>query len=221
MAKPRMNLYGFPHKGIRNALAQLSLLAGNTNYSDEEELRILKALTSELAALLELHADIEDDIMLPALEARAPGSTTENIEEHIKLDKDVQAFHNQIKSITVNSEAGQGANFYTAVNHFYAQYIVHMAMEEFEINPIIWEKFTDEELFAMQGQIFAGFTPDQMMNMFKYIIPALNPFERKIMLGGFKIKASVDFFNNVMNMLTGYMPESSYKQLEAMLSQVE
>ncbi len=216
-----MNLYGFPHKGIRNALAQLSFLAGNTNYSDEEELEKLKNLTSELATLLELHAGAEDDIMLPALEARAPGSTTENIEEHILLDKEVQAFHNQIKSITVDSKAGQGANFYAAVNHFYAQYIVHMAMEEFEINPILWEEFTDEELLAMQGQILGSFTPDQMMLMFKYIIPALNPFERKIMLGGFKAKAPVDYFSQVMDMLTDHMPSNSYKQLEALLSQVE
>ena len=55
--------------------SQVSLLAGNTDYSDENSLDQLKKLTTELVTLLSVHAQKEDDIVLPALEAKAQATS--------------------------------------------------------------------------------------------------------------------------------------------------
>ena len=90
-------------------------------------------------------------------------------------------------------------------------------MEESEINPVIWANLADEELMELQGQIMASLSPDNIMMWFKYIVPALNPFERTIILGGFKENAPAEFFDQVLNMLKDYMSENEHLQLETML----
>ena len=63
----------------------------------------------------------------------------------------------------------------------------------------------------------ATLTPDQIMMWFRYIVPALNPFERSIIMGGFKENAPVEFFGQVLKMLKEYMPENEHVKLETML----
>lgn len=217
MSPPRMNIYGFPHKGLRIALSQLSMLSGNTDYSDAESLAKLKNLSLELITLLNLHLHSEEDVVLPALETKVPGSTRQNVEEHEQLEKEIEAFDKQLKNITVDSAPNAGAEFYEAVYNFHSKYITHMAMEEGEINPLIWANFTDEEIMAWHGQVMATLTPDQIMMWFRYIVPALNPFERSIIMGGFKENAPVEFFGQVLKMLKEYMPENEHVKLETML----
>ena len=97
MNQPRMNIYGFPHKGIRIALSRLSMLAGNTDYSDTESLEKLKTLTTEIVTMLDLHRHSEEDVVLPALESKVPGSTTENVEEHVQLENEIEGIRQTIK----------------------------------------------------------------------------------------------------------------------------
>ena len=217
MSQPRMNIYGFPHKGLRIALSQLSMLSGNTDYSNESSLEKLKNLSEELVTLLDLHLHSEEDVVLPALEARVQGSTSENIEEHEQLEKEVKV-EKQLKDITVNSTPDSGAKFYESVSNFQSKYIAHMAMEERDINPIIWANFTDDEIMAWHGQVMSILTPDQIMMWFKYIVPALNPFERSMIMGGFKENAPSEFFDSVLEMLNGYMSENAHSQLKKMLN---
>jgi len=215
MDQPRMNIYGFPHKGLRNLLSQVSLLSGNTDYSNAVSLEKLKDLTTELVTLLDLHVHSEEDVLLPALEVKVPGSTRENVEEHEQLEKEIKDFDEKMKNITVDSTPDSGVKFYESVYNFHSKYIAHMAMEESEINPVIWANLADEELMELQGQIMASLSPDNIMMWFKYIVPALNPFERTIILGGFKENAPAEFFDQVLNMLKEYMSENEHLQLES------
>lgn len=215
----RMNVYGFPHKGLRVALPELAQKAGNTDYRDEDSLRTLKELADEVVMLLELHTHSEDEILLPALEAKVPGSTQENMDDHRRLENMMADFHNYIRVINTQSEPEEGVKFYNDVNEFYSLYIQHMTMEENEINPLIWANFTDEELLELQEQIMSTLNPDEMMSWLRYIIPGANPYERVNILDGVKVKAPVEFFASVMNMLRGRLTYTEYLRLETMLNE--
>ncbi|MDH5370101.1 MAG: hemerythrin domain-containing protein [Gammaproteobacteria bacterium] len=218
MNKPRMNLYAFPHKGLRNAISQLSLIAGNTNCSDQDSINTLKSLAEEVFTLLELHAHSEETVVLSALEAKVPGSSDENIAEHAQLEKEIEAMKQELIPITSDSPPSLVSNFYGAVSNFYSNYLAHMAMEESKMNTIIWENFTDDELMEQHGKIMSSLTPEQIMMWFKYIIPALNHFERTIIMGGFKANAPTPFFNMVLDMLSGLIKQKEHQQLSTALS---
>jgi hypothetical protein len=218
MNQPRMNLYGFPHKGLRNAISQLSQSAGNTNCADSVSLSALKTLANEVFTLLELHAHSEETVVLPALESKVAGSTAENLAEHAQLEKEIEVMQQTLNAITTESNPGMASNFYTLVSNFHSRYLAHMAMEESKMNALIWENFTDTDLMAQHGQIMSALTPEQIMMWFKYIVPALNPFERTIIMGGFKANAPKPFFDSVLDMLSGLMQKNELHQLSTALS---
>lgn len=209
----RMNIYGFPHKGIRLALGQLSTLSGNTDYSSTKAVSKLQALTTEIVTMLALHLHSEESVVLPAVEAKVPGSTHENIEEHEALEKQEKEMAALMDRISANPDPAKGVAFYEAVNDFVSKYFAHMAMEETDINKIIWANFKDEEIMAWHGQVMSTLTPDQVMLWFKYIVPALNPMERQIIMGGFKANAPEEFYNAVLDMLQEYLPAEDHVQV--------
>lgn len=218
MNQPRMNIFAFTHKGLRLALSKLTIQTGKTDVSDEKSLAALKSLTKEVVELLDLHAHAEDSFVLPALEKRVPGSTARILVDHKDLDQSVSVFASQVEAMTLNSPPAQTASVYASIFSFYANYIIHMAMEEHDINLLIWEHFSDDEIMGWQGQIMSSFTPDQILTFYKYMVPALNPIERSILLGGFKASAPAKFFDSVMNMVEQHLPAKEYSQLQTKLS---
>jgi len=215
--QPRMNLYGFPHKGLRNGISQVSMAAGTANASDPASLESLKALADELFTLLEEHAHSEESVVLPALEAKLAGSTEDNLAEHERLEAQIASLKEMLNAIEPGSHPGVLAGFYGAFSNFHAEYLTHMAMEEGKMLPLIWDNFSDEELMGQHGRIMASFTPKQILLWFKYIIPALNPMERGIIMGGFKANAPAPFFDSVMAMLSGQMPGGEYQAMATAL----
>ncbi len=211
----RANIYGFPHKGIRNGLSQLLLLAGKTDYTKSDSVNKLNDLTKEVLEILDLHLHSEEDVILPAVEAKVPGSAHENIEEHKALEKEVDDIAAQINTIKANPNPAFGIAFFNAINGFMSRYLLHMQMEENEINTIIWKTFTDEEIMAWHGQVMSTLKPDQITLWFKYIVPALNPMEQSIILGGFKMNAPPEFYQTVMDMLKNYLTIHEYQNCTA------
>lgn len=217
MNQPRMNVYGFPHKGLRNGFSQVSMAAGTANPSDPASLESLKTLSDELFTLLEHHSHAEESVVLPALEAKLAGSTADNLAEHERLEAEIARIKEMLNDIEPGSPPGALAGFYGAFSNFHAEYLAHMAMEEGKMLPLIWDNFSDEELMKQHGRIMASFAPEQILMWFKYIVPALNPVERGIILGGFKVNAPEPFFDSVMAMLSMQMPGGEYQAMAAAL----
>jgi hemerythrin-like domain-containing protein len=215
MTSPRMNIYGFPHKGLRNALSQLQFETSKVDISSDQDVSALKALSETVVTLLELHQDAEDSVMLPDIEARAPGSTTHNAREHERLHAMVEAIAHHTQLLTVGAGAGAHSELFDAINAFISDYLTHMAEEEHEVNATIWQHFSDDEILGWQGQIMGKLTPEQKMLWFRFIIPALTPFEREIMLGGVRANVPAETYAAILEMLSQYMPEHELAPLKA------
>ncbi len=85
------------------------------------------------------------------------------------------------------------------------------------MNSLIWSHFTDEELMGIHGAIMSKLAPEQIVLWFKYIVPALNPMERNIILSGFKANAPEEFVNRVLGVIREEMPASSFDSMVASL----
>ena len=190
-------------------------MAGNTDHSDQHAVDELKNKTAELVLLLTLHRQSEEEDLLPALEAKLPGSTQDNVEEHELLEKTVDQLDAFLGRLTVEVSPVEGIQFSSIVNGFHAKYLDHMAMEESKMNAFIWDHFTDDELMGIHGTIMSKLAPEQICLWFKYIVPALNQMERAIILSGFKADAPEEFFNQVLNVIRAEMPTSAFDGMVA------
>lgn len=207
----RVNIYGFPHKGLRNALGQLSFKAGSVNIEDQSEVDELLSNTKEISELLGLHLHAEEDFVSPPMEAKIPGSTVENHEDHERMkaleEKMVSKAHQFAKKPSLETLE----EFYSQINLFIREYFRHMDDEETQMNNVIWDNFQDEEILGWQGQILSKLNPDQFFKWFKYIIPALLPQEQAIMLGGFKENAPEKVYQHTIKGLEPFVSEKQFR----------
>ncbi|MCC5937122.1 MAG: hemerythrin domain-containing protein [Lunatimonas sp.] len=201
MEKMRLNPYLLPHKGLRYLLAKVSLMAGNLDSNLPEEVDQLKTLSNELFFLLEQHAHVEDHMILPDLEKKCPGSTEENHEEHEYLEGLVAQLQTQVNGLQAGSNPTAFNAYFFDLSDFHAKYLTHMLMEERQVLGLIWKHYTDEELAAQHHAIISSFSPEKILRWFRYIVPALSPAERLMVLGGLKANAPKVFFDALMEVI--------------------
>ena len=82
----RFKVFDLLHRGIRNALAQLLLQAGKTNFGNPREVACLGRNGQEIFNLLSIHATDEAEITLAALEERLTGATSAMVMEPRNID---------------------------------------------------------------------------------------------------------------------------------------
>lgn len=215
MSAPRVNIYGFPHKGLRNGLSQLMFQVSKTDVTSETSINELKNLSRTLVELLELHQQSEDTVVLADLEKRVPGSTEKNHADHDRLHTLVDEFAQHIEGIQSGDSPMATARALELVAAFTSEYLMHMAEEEQQINHLIWANFGDEEIMGWHSQIMEKLTPEQKMGWFRFIVPALNPMERQIMLGGVREAVPPQAYQGILDMLSDYMSADELKPLAA------
>lgn len=218
-----MKTYDAPHKGLRNGLSQMSLLAGRTDYSNPAEVAQLHRLGTRLFSILTIHAADENNVTLAHLETRCPGCTQHDLEDHEEIHRAQQDLERQLAAIHAAANDGQdmtraGAEFYLAFTEFHGQYLGHTAEEERVTQPLLWQYFTDEELAAHRGEIMARNPPQTLLIWFEFVIPAQTHAERVGLLTGFKRMAPAAFFAEAMELIQKALLPSEFHRLEDDLS---
>lgn len=224
MSSSKISLVLTPHKGIRYAFPQLSIKAGNTDYTDRSDVEALKAQLEEFGDLLEEHAHIENEFILKPLEARVPGSAAHDEDDHERLyaqQEDLIAKLNRILEPAISPEEAQrtGYEFYQELSELHAAHLEHMLEEERVTQTLMWQHFTHEEMHGIHQQIIRNIPPAKMLSWMKYLLPALNAAERRELLGGMQAGAPAPFFRQVMAVAEGVLSPTDFGKLEASLAQ--
>lgn len=214
----RMKTYDVPHKGLRNALSQLSLLAGKTDYSNPEEVALLYQSGRDVFKILSIHAEDEDAITLAELEERCSGCSDHDKEDHQKIHTLQVNLENTLLKLYNDSKAGQdvseaGDEFYLALSEFHGIYLEHTAEEERVTQALLWQHFSDEELAAHRSKIIAKNPPDTLLIWFRFVIPAQSHKERLTLLSGFKKMASTEFFNRGTEVIKTVLTQTEFEKL--------
>lgn len=214
----RMKPYDVPHKGLRNALSQLQLLAGKTDYADQNEVEELYKFGGDVFKILTIHATDENEITLSELEQRCKGGSQHDMEDHTqihllqdKLEKLLATIYNKSKEGEDVSEDGE--EFYLAFSEFHGTYLEHTAEEERVTQPMLWKYFTDEELTSHRGKIMANNPPQTLLIWFKFVIPSQSHKERVGLLTGFKKMAPEAFFKEGMQVIKQVLTEKEFDKL--------
>ena len=214
----RMKAYDVPHKGIRNALSQLSLLAGKTDYSGQQQVQILYDLGSDIFKILSIHAADENSVTLAHLELHCPGCSQNDMEDHERIHREQNKLELLLSKIHEGSVAGHdmtgdGAELYLSFSEFQSRYLLHMAEEERITQPLLWKHFTDDELAMHRAEIMTKNPTAILLTWFRFVVPAQGHMERVGLLSGFKKLAPAAFFEEGMRTVARVIPEVEYEML--------
>lgn len=219
MENQRPLVYEVPHKAIRYALSQFSLLAGNTDYNDTDEMEKLKVLADEVFKMLDSHANHENNVPLKYLEMKLSGGSVHDKEDHERIESEMYKLEETLKDLYKRSGDGEdlrypGNDFYTQFSDFHAQYLQHMLEEERETQPLLWKYFTDEELKQQEIEIRSSIPPEEMLLWAKYMFPAFSNSSRIEMLKSISAAAPEQFYEAVLKAAESVLPSDVFKKLK-------
>lgn len=189
-----VDLYREVHKGLRLALFDLVARAGSLDPSDPAAVASFAQLHADVDMMLDVHHAHEDGEALGALiAAHVPARVVAAVEaDHDRFDGDVA----ELRTMVAELSAGRGdaRGLYDSVSAFVAAYLGHMATEESQVMPALRAGSTPDELHAITMAIRTSVPPDQMCVFLRYMLPAMNVDERAGTLGGMKMGAPPEIF---------------------------
>ncbi|MBI2792654.1 MAG: hemerythrin domain-containing protein [Gammaproteobacteria bacterium] len=183
----RVNYYQTIHKALRRLLYLFSIELGCEDMGIEENAQKLQTQFLQLKALLEEHAHHEDKYLHPFISQKLPKESNEIVKEHAEQDKHMQAIADMFTSVLAQSDIKErqhlGYQLYVLFNRFVADYIAHLDQEEAVIMPLLWQCCDDDDELMKPLQAFlASKTKQDFIDSLDYMLPAMNPQERELML---------------------------------------
>jgi iron-sulfur cluster repair protein YtfE (RIC family) len=189
----QVDLFTLIHKAIRGMLFDLAGRLQTVDLADDRCVGELVRSLRQMLVLLEQHADHEDHLIFPAIEAAAPGATSEAGHEHeayaaktARLQAHIDALE---KASTEVLRVHAGRELRLAFFDFLAFTLVHLNHEEETALPASLRHLTDDQLLAIRTDIQRTTPPDVYRDWLRWMLPALNPQELRSMLAQAREKA--------------------------------
>lgn len=214
----RADLYTNVHKGIRALMCDTLVKLGKTDCGDAVEFAQTLKQLRELIAICEVHADVEDNFIHPAMAAKQPGSEQTTHQEHIqhrsalnKLRDDVNA----LERAWAPARQELAGRLYQQLALIIAENFVHMHVEETENAPVLRRAYSTAELAAIQGKLIASIPADTAALSLSWMIPAMTPEDRATMLHGMRQAMPAEKFLAVLNSVKSRLSERDREKLMA------
>jgi uncharacterized protein (DUF2267 family) len=206
-----------PHKGLRNALSKLALIAGKTNYASIESVKKLQLISKDVFHLLKDHTATENKFILGALDAVNKSFTKDYYTDHVEMDQTEQQLFDRIMSLNGEQTNDFGHQLYLDICQFQSHYLEHINEEDVALEAEMQKHFTDEDLMQHQIAIMGEMSFETLLLWFKYIVPARRPEENAQVLSGFKSAVPESAFNAVIEIIKNEISENELHEIQSMI----
>jgi len=206
-----------PHKGLRNALSKLALIAGKTNYTSINSVEKLQLIAKDVFHLLKDHTATENKFILAPLEKINPSFTKDYYSHHLEIDGIEEQLLDRIMALNGQQTNDHGHQLYLDICQFQSHYLKHINEEDIALEAEMQKHFTDEDLMQHQIAIMGEMNFETLLLWFKYIVPARRPEENAQVLIGFKSAAPEAAFNTVIEVIKNEISENEFHEIQSMI----
>ncbi|PKR87329.1 hypothetical protein CXZ10_19970 [Pleomorphomonas diazotrophica] len=184
----RYDLYGNIHKGLRRTQCLLLSRLGANDFGDAATTEKLIGDLRRLLAMAAAHVRHEDTEIHAALNRRgiATDLLDEQHEDHHAAFRILESRIDAVETAAASDRAEAGRALYLAFAAYVADDFAHMHEEETVTAPLLWQHFSDEELLAIEMRIVSALPPEENMAFTRMMLPAMNPAQRAMMVGGMR-----------------------------------
>ncbi|MBK8256492.1 MAG: hemerythrin domain-containing protein [Polyangiaceae bacterium] len=190
--------YAASHKGLRNALGRFQLQAGATDYTDPGSVASLRARGAKLEMLLTHHLAAENRYFLDPLRKRDAAGAEHDLAEHERLEVLQRKMFSMLASLHTSDEPARGRDFYLLVTEFHASYLQHILHEERVTEPLLFARFTEEEVARFSQDLVAAVELPVLLASLEYIVPAQPVAESRALLARLR---EAPFYPQLINAL--------------------
>ncbi|HTT72546.1 MAG TPA: hypothetical protein VMG99_00120 [Thermoplasmata archaeon] len=195
----RENLFRPIHKGIRLMLYQLGAKLQATDFLDETASnqlvdRMKRDLGNSVAncilCLMSTHSHHEEADFFTRVRVFDPDVVSLVMKEHAEVAahvRDVAKTCGELLSLRDPARRIEvGDRLVQEINDVVAMYLTHMNNEEALVVPIMWERFTDEQLREMRLSFYDHIPLPLFETWMRWTLPAMNQEELVVLFSGLK-----------------------------------
>jgi len=203
---PRFDMYAGIHKALRSFMSETLVRVGRADVTDPDDLH---AALEQLDALLTLclsHIEHENEFVHTAIEARQPGAATRSGGDHVEHRDSIDALRAEaaaLRSAAARVQPALALRLYHHLSLFVAENFQHMHIEETANNAALWAAYSDAELIEIHDRLVASIAPPEFMLVARWMVPALSPTERAMLLSGVQAHTPPEAF---LGLLAGVRP---------------
>lgn len=212
-----IRIFSTPHKALRKTMSEFMVLCGQTNFKEPESIEKLKKAGSEMFFLLTSHAGNEDKIILSALEAKFPGVSEHDKQDHVEIEQIQQQLENWLEELDTTVSPDEAYDFYLRFAAFYSRYLDHTNEEETVTQQAIWDHLKVEEQMAVNKAILKKMDMETYALWLKHIIPAQSETENLRMFVAISKNFPASDFDSLVGTLKQMMPENEFSKLKSNL----
>jgi hemerythrin-like domain-containing protein len=168
------------HKCVRKLLFEQAMLLARTDHRDEASCRDACAALDRGFVMLREHADHEDEVIFPVLSALDSGLASEAARQHSSLEQHMREIERNAVGLRLATSAERvelGKQLLQRFNVFVAAQLSHLAFEETELNRVLWQAKSDEELAQLRQSIRERTSPARGKVWLELMLESLDPAE--------------------------------------------
>ncbi|ARN84969.1 hemerythrin domain-containing protein [Candidatus Nucleicultrix amoebiphila] len=148
---PRVDFYTAPHDEQRSMLFEIAHKASTINFKDTLAVKGLMQQIENMIKELRDHAESEETWAHPFILSKFDKEVLQFEEDHQAQEAVLDEVEENVRSLQTGSMDSQdlGQKMYKSLCKFIGRYLTHLEKEE-AILPLLWEAFTDAELWAVK-----------------------------------------------------------------------
>jgi hemerythrin-like domain-containing protein len=182
----RFNGFWLIHKGLRCMLYETGLQLNKTDFADPKAVASLSAQINDLLKAYEHHASIENNYILPLIQAQDPAMIeafeSEHDQDH-ELGETLAGHLNEVLTLEAGeAHAAAVKSLHYAFYAFMAFNLEHMNREELVLNEVLWKYYTDAEIMNVIRQLQMTMDPEAKALMDPWIMKGANQVEIQMIL---------------------------------------
>ena len=203
---PRFDMYAGVHKALRSFMADTLVRLGRLDVADPRDLDTTLGQLDALLTLCLSHIAHENEFVHTAIEARQPGAAARTGGDHAEHRDSIDALRAEaaaLRRVAPQTQPASALRLYHHLSLFVAENFEHMHVEESVNNAALWAAYTDAELIEIHGRLVASIAPPEFVLTARWMVPALTPMERAMLLRGIQAQTPPEAF---LGLLAGLRP---------------
>ena len=216
----RPDIYVHIHKALRHFMLDTLCRVGRMDVTHAEETDGTLAQFDALMALCTNHLKHENEFIHPAIEAGRRGVSDRIAGEHVEHLESIDALREdarQLRAARGDGRAPLALRLYRHMALFVADNFEHMHYEETVHNAALWSLYSDAEIDGLHNRLVASIPPQEMFEVARWMLPAMNPAERAGMLGGIKAVAPPAVFAALLSHVRPHLDDKGWTKLASAL----
>ncbi len=198
-----LNGYRDIHKGIRTELFAVTTAAGSIDPHDRAARADLARHVQSVVELLVSHAEHEDAVIQPVLEAELPALAAQIATDHPHIEAQIVAIR-ELADAAVDAADTNVRNdvfrLYIELASFTSVYLAHQDSEERDVMPALEQAVGFEGVLALHQAIVGSIPPEEMAKTLPLMLRAMNIDDRAEVLGGMQQGAPAEVFTGVWSL---------------------